>query len=449
MTPISQMPEASTVPDVNTVPDAPAEQAVEFMQGPGDQLRIARMAQGLSLTEVSTRLRLDVKHIEAIERDEFPSFMAPVFARGYLRNYAKLLKVPAEPILHSYNSQHCDLPPVLYTRPAASAIQGGDQPVSWIIYAAFLAVLFLGGAWWQTEGTLELGTSATAPSFQQEAETEPLMQASAPAPLATPVAPATLIDMIAVLGTQRKLGPNDPYVQGLLRSLAQPVSLTLLDMSLPLDEITVSAVAPTPAPAVARSTDTPIVELIQQTAATQPAPVSVGGAVVLRLDGDSWVEVTDAKGKKIVSGILTAGTVRTLTEPNFPLKVILGNSSVMSMEYDGTPLDYSAHSRGTGVTRFTFAQSGKLTSLAPSPAPVAPAPVAEADSPATLTSSAPSPAPVAPAPTAELAESDSTATPETLESSEGTLSPVVSPASPVITDNSRSPDAPGATPGEE
>jgi cytoskeleton protein RodZ len=423
MTPSSQIPETADIPEV------PPEQAVEIIQGPGDQLRIARMAQGLSLTEVSTRLRLDVKHIEAIERDEFPSFMAPVFARGYLRNYAKLLKVPAEPIVQSYNSQHCELPPVLYTRPAARAIQGGDQPVSWIIYAVFLAVLFLGGVWWQTQGTLELDTAATAPSFQQEAENDPLLQASAPASIATPVTPATLTDMIAVLGTRRKLGPNDPSdtVQGLLRSLAQPVSLTLLDSSLPLDEIAVSAVPDTPDAAVSPSVDTPIVEAVRQTAATKPSPVAEEGAVVLRLDGDSWVEVTDANGNKIVSGILTAGTVRTLTELNFPLKVILGNSSVMSMEYGGTPLDYSAHHRANGVTRFTLAQSGKLASLAPSPAPAAP--IAEPDN---------------------IAEPVSTETPAVLEESNAaTASPDSSPAQPVITGNIRSPDAPGATPGEE
>ena len=65
----------------------------------GEALREAREAQGMTLDEVSTWLRLMRRQLEAMESDDFESLGQPVFARGFVRNYARLLGLDADALL--------------------------------------------------------------------------------------------------------------------------------------------------------------------------------------------------------------------------------------------------------------------------------------------------------------------------------------------------------------
>lgn len=65
----------------------------------GQILREAREAQGVTLEDVAERLRLMQRQVEAMETDDFESLGQPVFARGFVRNYARLLGVAPDPLL--------------------------------------------------------------------------------------------------------------------------------------------------------------------------------------------------------------------------------------------------------------------------------------------------------------------------------------------------------------
>ena len=62
----------------------------------GQKIKSARQEQNLSLGDVAERLKLSVKQIEALERDDFDCLPSIVFARGFVRSYAKLLKMNEE-----------------------------------------------------------------------------------------------------------------------------------------------------------------------------------------------------------------------------------------------------------------------------------------------------------------------------------------------------------------
>ncbi len=57
----------------------------------GASLRSRREELGKSLAEVARELRLSPNKVEAIESGNLAVFAAPVYAQGYLRNYARLL----------------------------------------------------------------------------------------------------------------------------------------------------------------------------------------------------------------------------------------------------------------------------------------------------------------------------------------------------------------------
>ena len=65
----------------------------------GEALRQAREARGLSLAEVAGALKLTAKQVGAIESESFEQLPGIAFARGFIRNYARLLGLDPAPLL--------------------------------------------------------------------------------------------------------------------------------------------------------------------------------------------------------------------------------------------------------------------------------------------------------------------------------------------------------------
>lgn len=69
------------------------------LNGCGALLRQAREQAGLSLQDVGNRLKVPHKVLTALEAEDWAQLGAPVFVRGQLRSYARLLKVDIDPYL--------------------------------------------------------------------------------------------------------------------------------------------------------------------------------------------------------------------------------------------------------------------------------------------------------------------------------------------------------------
>ncbi|GAB3094626.1 helix-turn-helix domain-containing protein [Lysobacter terrae] len=67
--------------------------------GCGAVLKQAREAAGMSIEQVASQLRMTIRAVANLEADEWSSLGAPVFARGQLRSYARLLGVDIEPYI--------------------------------------------------------------------------------------------------------------------------------------------------------------------------------------------------------------------------------------------------------------------------------------------------------------------------------------------------------------
>jgi len=65
----------------------------------GACLRQAREAAGLSIEQVATQLKMTVRAVANLESDDWSSLGAPVFVRGQLRSYARLLGLDIEPLI--------------------------------------------------------------------------------------------------------------------------------------------------------------------------------------------------------------------------------------------------------------------------------------------------------------------------------------------------------------
>ena len=61
------------------------------MSSLGEKLRREREARGVSLQEISAATRVNIKFLEALEKNDYSEYQAPVFITGFLRSYANHL----------------------------------------------------------------------------------------------------------------------------------------------------------------------------------------------------------------------------------------------------------------------------------------------------------------------------------------------------------------------
>lgn len=66
--------------------------------GTGAALRASRLRQGLSVAEVAADTRINPAYLEAMEAERWELLPAPVYARGFLRGYARYLRFDEDDI---------------------------------------------------------------------------------------------------------------------------------------------------------------------------------------------------------------------------------------------------------------------------------------------------------------------------------------------------------------
>ena len=68
-------------------------------EGPGAELAVERELQLMTIEQVATQLNLAPRQIVALEEDNFAALPGMASVRGFIRSYAKLLKLEPEPLL--------------------------------------------------------------------------------------------------------------------------------------------------------------------------------------------------------------------------------------------------------------------------------------------------------------------------------------------------------------
>lgn len=69
----------------------------------GEELRREREIRGISLKEISDATKISKRFLEAIERNDHRTLPAPVFTRGFVREYARYLGLNVDELVTRYN----------------------------------------------------------------------------------------------------------------------------------------------------------------------------------------------------------------------------------------------------------------------------------------------------------------------------------------------------------
>lgn len=275
----------------------------------GASLKAARQSRGMDVQACGRTLRLPVRVLERLEAGDFGKPEDHVFTRGALQSYARLLGVPGSAVEAALHVAAPQQQPALV--PTGTALRGNwlqryGAAGTYIVLTAFVAVPLV---WLGLRGGLDNQLTRIAPLDRAPA-------ASAPARVVHPIK-----------------APAKPDQELPLMASMTPFSAMSLD-SAPADG---------------------------QKAAVSDAAAHAGakaGDHVLSLSarGDTWMEIADANGKTLASGMLHAGDTRTYHSRS-ALNVTLGNAGAVDVESDGKPLSLDAYRRAN-VARFrVFASS--------------------------------------------------------------------------------------------
>ena len=118
-------------------------QATLRADGCGARLREARVAAGLSLEQVGTRLKMPVRVLQSLEEEHWDRLGAAVFVRGQLRSYARLLGVNIDSMMEAAgvgSVEPSTLVSHVHTPPLQRLVEQAGRRLVYVVMTAVIAV---------------------------------------------------------------------------------------------------------------------------------------------------------------------------------------------------------------------------------------------------------------------------------------------------------------------
>ena len=294
----------------------------------GRLLREAREKQGLHIAALAASIKVSPKKLEHLESDRFSELPDATFTRALAQTVCRALKTDPTPVMallpplighrlehvgEGLNAPFRDRPGALVQRDWPQVIA---SPFFWIVGLLLVgaAVLYLLPARFSV-------LASNAPRPASTTSVHPGVEPGMPpdAVDAAPSMPASVGDMRA---------PSVPFVATVAATPLVAASAPTASTSVVVAELPASTAATTAAPSVSTPTSNAL-----------PA-----GLLQLRSTAASWIEVTDARGKPLVSRLLRAGeSVGVDGAP--PLKVRIGNASGTQLVFRGQPTELQPFTR--------------------------------------------------------------------------------------------------------
>lgn len=267
----------------------------------GETLRAARVARNLEIDDICSYLRLSQRQVEALENNDFAALPEPTIARGFIRNYARMLDLDAAPLLAEYQRSDAavkQLKPAI-SMPTANILISNNAGRRWRFYIwASILILIAVGAWVIYVDYVPKGQHPSALEYAPT-ETE-ILAAEAVEPAAAPEAAEIVAD-------------NRPPATDQDTGAAGAQALAIEQSELDVESAS--------------------------TVAGEQATVRLGASA------RSWVRITDHDNNNIFDKMLIPGVDETIRgQP--PLRVVIGNAPDTTLIFNGQTIDLTTSTTG-------------------------------------------------------------------------------------------------------
>ncbi|MCL6269017.1 DUF4115 domain-containing protein [Sansalvadorimonas sp. 2012CJ34-2] len=297
--------------------------ADEHFQRAGETLAAARLEKGMTLEQVSDRLKISIKYLQALEACHYDQLPGTAFTRGYLRSYARLMELDENDILDLFGETvQADeqVARLLQEKPLETHGPSGSK---WLIIISIILILgFVGGSvyWWlgnsdQDDMPPAPVAETVAPDEEPEAAPTPELSNTAD------VIPAPEVDEAEIEEEELPV-PVEPAVA---IEPEAPAEIVVLELETPVE--------------IVSATEEPAVQEDQ---------------LLVQFTGDCWVEVRDVNERILFSGIKTGASELSLTGAA-PLKIKFGNvGAVAGVRFNGEPVKVNFSASGSKIGRLTL-----------------------------------------------------------------------------------------------
>ncbi|EEX34122.1 MULTISPECIES: cytoskeleton protein RodZ [Vibrio] len=312
----------------------------------GTILKQKREELGLTQQQVADRLRLRRSIIENIELNQFESEQVATFTRGYLRSYARVVGIKESVVLCALDdcgeAQHEEHEMQSFSQKTNK--EKHDSRIMTLTWGIFAIIVGISSVWWwqnQENSAVEL-TTATEQEMKIEQE----------------LAENDELDFAAVEPSLINESPEgQQVVEQPLEEVTTPVETATAEPE--IVEQPTEVVQAITEPAEPEVVTEPVTEPVVAAEPNQPEketenssePV-VANLLEMSFSDDCWIQVKDATGKTLATGIKKAGQDLQVSGER-PYNVILGAPENVSMTLSSEPVDLSGYTSGK-VARFTL-----------------------------------------------------------------------------------------------
>ena len=347
--------------------------------GPGERLQAARIQQGLSLDDVASRMHLSISILEALEENDFEEITAPIFVKGYLRAYARIVSLSEDEMIEMYSQYYSEEdPPITSTSNMAPELTSTDARIKWTTYLVIIVLGALLAAWWwnkeqnqetpisldaqapvtepENAGQSEVASSEIAAVSESEMTAESQPESAVESETDSDVEPEAAAETAA---------PAEVEPEPVEQESVEPEPV--VDETPAAAEDTESAAPETEEAAVEEITDSEaaaeaeggeqvepppqiqVTETVQGFRTTLLAP-SGSDKLIIVVNADTWADVIDGEGHQMVYDLLRANRTLELTGES-PFTVFLGNGHGVEITFNGEDVEVLSRVRSDNTAR--------------------------------------------------------------------------------------------------
>ncbi|MCP4767917.1 MAG: helix-turn-helix domain-containing protein [Gammaproteobacteria bacterium] len=336
--------------------------------GPGERLAAERIKKGLSLEDVARRMHLSTSILEAIEENNFDEITAPIFVKGYLRAYARIVALSEDEMIEQYLDMYSEEdPPISSTSNMVPELSVKDARIKWTTYLVIVVLGVLLAAWWwnkqqsdeapisldaQTSGTEEIaGGDESVVSSEVQAGSETLIDSTETAETRETVVQESV--------TTTPLAASEPTEAEM--PAAEPEDTAVVEPE-PVPEPEAEAEAEAEAEDTAAETESSMAAEPEAAAAetatgtlARPERTAPTGSDKLQIivHADTWGDVKDASNHQLVYDLLRADTSIELMG-QAPFAVFLGNGHGVEILFNGEGVEIAPRIRDDNTARLNI-----------------------------------------------------------------------------------------------
>jgi cytoskeleton protein RodZ len=265
----------------------------------GGMLRAARERQGVHIAVLAAAIKVSPRKLDALEGDRYDELPDATFTRALAQTVCRALKIDAQPVL-------AKLPQGLANVALEQVNSGLNTPFR------------------ERPGRTELASSLAS---------RPLMWGGVALLLS-----AAVIAMWPAQGWKWPFGGGSAGTSAPAVVTPEPATAAMPAVA---DPVSVATAASQPSAAASAVAASPIVETVHS---APPADASSSRGATITANDQSWVEITDAGGRTLISRVIQPGEAVHL-EGALPMRLKIGNAKATQLVFRGQPIDLDGFTR--------------------------------------------------------------------------------------------------------